>query len=575
MKLAKKSVAGGLVSAVLAGGFLLGMAGTASAAAAPTFEPDPASKGSVSFYDATGHQITSGSITDSPLAAYYAASGGALNAGDTLAYVSYATPQDGVPTLSWTTNEQWTAASTFSPAPSYPGSLAGNTNAVVKGAATDGGLDVHIAAFPNASAANPGVYQVRLYTSSTNVTSYYSSDILVSGNTWTQVYPAVATATSTALAATPNPSTVGDTVTLNATVTPAAAGTVQFKDGATNLGTPVAVSAAGAASTTTSSLSTGSHSLSAVFTPTDPTAFAASTGTFTATVNPPATATSTTLSVSGGYLTAGSAASLSASVTAGATPVGAGTVAFYDNGSATPIPGTVTSATAGTYVLDLPSGFTAGGHSVVAKFTPTDVTVYTVSQSAGQSFLTQAALVGACAQPGSQCTTTANVQATVPVGTLAISTPYTSAAPLDLGTLALSADSKVLSASKPFQHIVVSDTRSGNLPWTVQAIASNLSDGGTNPNSVINAQNIGLTGVAKVTAGAGFLGALTATDNAAANGVAPGDTGSLGLGGSAPHTVIAADHGLGTVDMSGTLTLIAPASTEPGLFTGTITFTVG
>ena len=53
------------------------------------------------------------------------------------------------------------------------------------------------------------------------------------------------------------------------------------------------------------------------------------------------------------------------------------------------------------------------------------------------------------------------------------------------GTLQLSADSTTLSASKPFQHIVVTDTRSGNLPWTVQALATNLSDGGSHPNSVI------------------------------------------------------------------------------------------
>lgn len=271
-----------LVAALAAAGaVLVGPAGPAGAVAtaAPTFEPDPASKGSIGFYDASGHQITGGSITDSPLAAYYAPTGGALHAGDTLAFVSYATPQDGVPTLSWTSNEQWTSSQTFGAGVTYPGSLAGSANAIVKGAATDGGLDVHIAAFANASAANPGIYQVRLYTSGTDVTSYYSSDILVSGTTWTQVYPVVSTAvpTSTALAALPvGHQLPGGTVDLTATVSPVAAGTVQFKDGAANLGAPVAV-AAGSATLSVTTLNAGAHSITATFTPTDPSAFSAST----------------------------------------------------------------------------------------------------------------------------------------------------------------------------------------------------------------------------------------------------------------------------------------------------------
>ncbi|MGH3693136.1 MAG: Ig-like domain-containing protein [Pseudonocardiaceae bacterium] len=69
-------------------------------------------------------------------------------------------------------------------------------------------------------------------------------------------------------------------VTLTASVTPSvAAGSVQFKDGATDLGIPVTVSN-GTASATTSTLSGGSHLLTAVFGPdpkaADPAAFGAS-----------------------------------------------------------------------------------------------------------------------------------------------------------------------------------------------------------------------------------------------------------------------------------------------------------
>ena len=55
-------------------------------------------------------------------------------------------------------------------------------------------------------------------------------------------------------------------MTLTATETPATAGTMQFFDGTSALGSPVTVNA-GTATYATSSLAIGSHSLSAVFTP--------------------------------------------------------------------------------------------------------------------------------------------------------------------------------------------------------------------------------------------------------------------------------------------------------------------
>jgi len=56
-----------------------------------------------------------------------------------------------------------------------------------------------------------------------------------------------------------------------------ATGTVQFKDGSANLGAPVPVIARTAISVST--LRPGTHSLSAVFTPTNPTRFQPSTST--------------------------------------------------------------------------------------------------------------------------------------------------------------------------------------------------------------------------------------------------------------------------------------------------------
>lgn len=76
-------------------------------------------------------------------------------------------------------------------------------------------------------------------------------------------------ATSTTLAASPASPQVETTgVTFTATESPATAGSVQFFDGVTTLGSPVAV-VSGKAALTTSALTVGSHDITATFTPTN------------------------------------------------------------------------------------------------------------------------------------------------------------------------------------------------------------------------------------------------------------------------------------------------------------------
>ncbi|MGN6606081.1 MAG: Ig-like domain-containing protein, partial [Jatrophihabitans sp.] len=429
------------------------------------------------------------------------------------------------------------------------------------------------------------LYQLRLVTAagSNQDPQYQVADVLVSGNTWTQVYPAVKANTVTTLTAAPNPANLpagsGTSVSVTLTANVASggsaftAGTVQFKNGSTNIGSPVAVDSTGKASTTATFTSTGTFPLSAVFTPTDTTSYNGSTGT-TSEVVTQATSTFTSLSVVQDG-TAGDDVMLTANVTSGspAAPFGAGTVAFYDNGSSTAL-GTGTQGSTGAFTLDLPTGLAAGSHSIVARFTPTDTATYAGSQSSAQAFVLSPKAVGACATTGSVCNDTQNIQVTVPVGTLVISTPYTSANPLDLKTMALDPSAKYLTASAGFEHIQVTDQRSGNLPYTVTASASNLSDGKSNAGSTIDAHDVGLTGLAK-TSSSNLTGAVTFTDAPAANlPVAPGASSTAGLGG-AGAPVISVDHGFGFLEASGTLTINAPITTEPGLFTGTITFTVG
>ncbi len=183
--------------------------------------------------------------------------------------------------------------------------------------------------------------------------------------------------TSTTLVASPSsPSTVGDPVTLTATVTPSsAAGTVQFFNGASAIGSPVTVSS-GTASTSTSSLTAGSHSLTAKFTPSSG-AFVTSTSAALAyQVNPaPATSTTTTLAVNpSGPVAFGTSLTLTATV---APSSAVGSVQFLDGSAALGSPVAVVAGTASKSISTLGSG----DHALTAKFLPTDSTAFGTSTS--------------------------------------------------------------------------------------------------------------------------------------------------------------------------------------------------
>ena len=98
--------------------------------------------------------------------------------------------------------------------------------------------------------------------------------------------------TTVTLTASPNPANAGTTVTLTADTSAAdstnPAGTVQFEANGTNIGSPVAVSASGVATTTLSFVATGQMALTALFTPTS-TSYLLSQGTFTETIYPAGT----------------------------------------------------------------------------------------------------------------------------------------------------------------------------------------------------------------------------------------------------------------------------------------------
>ena len=589
-----------LTVAATVGTLMVGM--TAASAAAPAWEPDTGNAvGTLTFYDASGNVISGGSTSTAPFAAY-AVGSSVIRAGDAQAQLLFANPDHTLATTSWfKTNVGLYTANPTTTAPANINSLS-SSHPVVAGATGDLTPDAFEGAVTqDTTAGYQNVIHIRLRTANSSnqpTAQYDDADILVNptNHTWTQLYPAVAS--STAVVASPSTVGQGSTSTLTATVTAPGgvfpAGTVQFADGGTNLGAAVAVNttngqAVGSFPTTTST-TLGAHSITAAFTPaaapagpTTGSGYTASTGTTSVTVTAPATPTTTSVAATqDGY--AGDPITLTSTTTGpGTTANNAGTVNFYDGPTTgTPLNASpITPNASGQAVLNLPSGLAVGNHTINAVFTPTNPSAFTSSQGS-TSFALSTKPTGACTQTGSSCTDVQNIQVEVPVGTLTISTPYTSANPLDLGTMTFVANgaNSYFTATHAFGNITVVDMRSGLAganAYTVSGLSSTLQGPGSGAGTQINAGNVGLTGVV-VTPGSGFAGTTTVSNGAAGNPAAnpPAAQSAASTAGLAANpSIFSATNSAGTVTAAGTLTITAPTSTEAGTFTGTITFTVG
>jgi hypothetical protein len=314
---------------------------------------------------------------------------------------------------------------------------------------------------------------------------------------------------------------------------------------------------------------------------TDGTAFGPSTSpTFVYNVAGVSATSSTNLTLSAATVAYPGAVTATATVTS--VPVASsGTVQFKVDGANFGAPVAVSATGVATTSLSLP--VQAAAYSVTAVYSGATISGTTVAGSTS---------------PAAPLTVTAPtyspdvqyVQTTVPAGTLVISTPYTSLAPLDLGPMALNATATEYKSSGAFTGIQVTDTRPGNLPYTLSAIASDLQKNGVatpGVNEIINGQNVGLTGLTLTSTNAvpsTFLGGvaaggattpqnLTGFDNPAAAHLAAGVAGTAGLGGTS-KAVLHANTGLGTTVTAGTLTITAPTNTLDGLYKGTVTFTI-
>lgn len=365
-------------------------------------------------------------------------------------------------------------------------------------------------------------------------------------------------ATQTAVTAGPaSPQNSGTAVTFTATVTAAGgatpAGTVQFSDNGTAVGTPVALSATGTAAFTSSTLAVGNHSITAAYLPASGSTDLTSTSAAVKyVINGVSQATTTALAVS----PAGTAAqNTPVALTATVAPAGAtGTVQFTDNGVAIGAPVAVSNGTASL----TSSTFAVGAHSFAAAFTSANTAAY------GDS-TTTAPIAYQVSAPVSTATGTEQISTVLTPGALVISIPD---GQVTLPSPVLDTAGDLFTTTGALKPVTITDNRTGNPGWTLSGQVSDFSDGATHG---INGENLGWTpnvvdhsAVQALTVGAAV---------AAANGVPMTDVNANGLKGAQVLASAAAGAGLGTAHLAAGLALNVPTSTVAGTYAATLTLT--
>jgi hypothetical protein len=179
---ARAALLSSLVS-VLASAALVGTGSAASAATiAPPYEPDANAAGTITFYDASGAAITSGST--SALVGYAVGSATLTSTGSKASLYGYL-PKSGQAPGAFS-GELLSGPTTY-PIAGAPASVSGSANPAVKPLTGDVTFAQLAADFPNtATDAYQGLYQIRIKTTDTQ---YLVADIKISGSTWSEVYP--------------------------------------------------------------------------------------------------------------------------------------------------------------------------------------------------------------------------------------------------------------------------------------------------------------------------------------------------------------------------------------------------
>lgn len=346
----------------------------------------------------------------------------------------------------------------------------------------------------------------------------------------------------------------GTTVTFTADVTPTTGaddptGSVEFfNNGSTSLGVDNTLTPTGGAELATAELPVGDNSVTAVFTPADSTLNGSTSSPVVVTVTAVAPrSTTSALTVDPVSGPAYQPVTLTCAVTASSGAAN-GTAKFLDGttqvGSAAVrdgAPGVFTS-----------SAFGPGAHDFVCEFVGTAPYQNSTSKRVAATY-TQ---VGA--DPDEQ-----TVTVDIPQGAITITTPYTPAAPLHLGTAVLDSANSTYSASATFKDIVITDSRAGNLGWTASVVAGAFSNG----TSTFDGDRAGLYHLKAYQVAGNALQAsdVVVTDWRAAD---------PGIGVPREFATYPADKPTGTAHINGTFGVDeVPSSVTPGTYTSTVVFT--
>ena len=384
---------------------IVGVGASFATGTAPAWEPDAnaaAPYGNLTFYDANGNEVTSGTNLASPFS--YVVANTAADSGATKASLAFANPQHGQAPAVWTATSE-AGPTAFSPASSLPAGTPADITALAPSypvvAASSADIGTWLSAnTPDTTAGYANTIEVRLTDSGPHEAGtpgglYWEADIgynntsspiTVDGTTvpadgWAELFPLVtATTTTLVTSATGGQLNSGSSITLTATVPSGDAGSVQFYDNGTFLDLASPTSGTATYSYTPAA---GTHVYTASFIPT----LGDETGAGTATasivggstsaavtvVDLTPTATTTTLSASSTSPAFGTSVTFTATASAADSTNPAGTVEFL-NGT-TPISGCTavainppTSATCPTSTLP------SGADSITAVFTPTSST---------------------------------------------------------------------------------------------------------------------------------------------------------------------------------------------------------
>jgi hypothetical protein len=315
---------------------------------------------------------------------------------------------------------------------------------------------------------------------------------------------------------------------------------------------PAALNASGVATLVGAAPAGGSHTVAVTYA--GDTVFEGTTASqaFT-TVAAPAAATTTTLSVSPLSGPAYQTVTLSGAVANTTTPatVPVGDCDFFDG--ATKVATVPVSATGACEYSS--AAFGAGAHDFSAAFKPTSAALFVASTSSHVAATYDPPLV----TPDEQ-----SIIVTVPAGNLSINTPYTPANPLNLGDLVLAANGSSYSASAVFDKVTITDTRAGNPGWAASLLRADF----IGADGTIPAKYSGFEGVAPSYFTGNAVQSIIVTD-------VPANDPAY-VSGPAQFARAAAGAGTGSVGVTGNFVLKGvPTSTKPGLYTTTVTFTVG